>query len=336
MKNVLYIGNKLDSKTSNLSAIHTLGLLLESEGYTMYYASSKTNKLLRLLDMAWSCLRFSKKVDIVLVDTYSTLNFFYALSVSQICRVLKLPYVPILHGGNLENRLKNNPHLSHLIFKYAKVNISPSKYLKVIFETHNYTNVKYIPNTIEIENYKFMARTLNSPKLLWVRSFSEIYNPTLAVKIVKKLQDDGFTCDLCMVGPDSDGSLKEVKHLAEELNIEVKFTGKLTKSKWIELSKEYNVFINTTNFDNMPVSIIEAMALGLVVVSTNVGGMPYLIENRHDGVLVNPNNENTFAEVISELINSPKSYDEMVFNARTKVEQFDWEVIKHLWFKVLQ
>ena len=56
MKNVLYIGNKLESKASNLSAIHTLGLLLENEGYAMHYSSSKKNILLRLIDMARTSL----------------------------------------------------------------------------------------------------------------------------------------------------------------------------------------------------------------------------------------------------------------------------------------
>ena len=66
------------------------------------------------------------------------------------------------------------------------------------------------------------------------------------------------------------------------------FTGKLSKQEWRDLSKDYNVFINTTNFDNTPVSVIEAMALGIPVVSTNVGGLPFLITDKVDGVLVEP------------------------------------------------
>ena len=86
-----------------------------------------------------------------------------------------------------------------------------------------------------------------------------------------------FDATLAMIGPDVDGSLTKVKDLARKKNLDVNFTGKLSKPEWINYSKDFNVFINTTNFDNTPVSVIEAMALGLPVVSTNVGGMPFLI-----------------------------------------------------------
>jgi len=98
---------------------------------------------------------------------------------------------------------------------------------------------------------------------------------------------------LCMVGPDKDETLNKAKKLATTLNIRnsITFTGVLKKEDWHKLSNNYDIFINTTNVDNMPVSIIEAMALGFPIVSTNVGGLPYLIDNKIDGLLVTPNNE---------------------------------------------
>jgi len=336
MKKILYIGNNLNNKNSNVSSINILGYLFEKEGYTLYYSSSKVNKIVRLLDMIQSCFINRKVVDFVIIDTYSTWNFYFAIVVSQLCRLLALKYILRLNGGNLEKRLKNSKWLSKIIFNNAYKLVSPSLYLNDLFKTYGYHNVVYIPNSIEIGLYPFKKREIQKIKLLWVRSFSEIYNPRLAVSIYKGLLDENIDAKLCMVGPDSDGSFSNVKLLAKKLSVEVKFTGKLSKIEWKKLSEDYNIFINTTNFDNMPVSVIEAMALGLVIVSTNVGGMPYLIEDKQDGILVGPNNEKVFIEAISELINSPKSYNEMVFNARAKVEQFDWEVIKHLWFKVLQ
>ncbi|OUS02145.1 glycosyl transferase family 1 [Flavobacteriales bacterium 33_180_T64] len=336
MKKILYIGNNLKSKKSNLSGIQTLGPLLEKEGYKMFYASSKSNKVLRLFDMVKSCLTLSKQIDLVLIDTYSTQNFYYALIVSQLCSALKLPYIPILHGGNLPKRLKRNPKMSQLLFENAKCSVAPSLYLKNAFETFNYKNVVHISNALEVINYPFLNKVYDSPKLLWVRSFSKIYNPKLAVKAFNAIKQTYPNAELCMIGPDSDGTLKDVKALVKELKLNVKFTGKLGKKEWIELSKTYNVFINTTNFDNMPVSVIEAMALGLPVVSTNVGGIPFLIHHNTTGLLVNPDSVNEMTKAILDLMTNKQNRTILIQNARIQAEQYDWVNIKKQWSNILE
>lgn len=337
MVSILYIGNNLNSKTSNITGIGVLGPLLEQEGCHLYYASSKTNKVLRLRDMLMACFKYRNKVDYVLIDTYSTQNFWYAFLVSQLCRGLSLNYIPVLHGGNLVSRLKNNPVLCRLIFKHAHKNIAPSRFIQSTFEGYGYSNVQYIPNAIELDNYRFKQRTLDEVGLLWVRSFSKIYNPELAVRILKELLDHGLNASLCMVGPDSgDGSLEATMQMAEQLEVEVTFTGKLSKAAWIELSEAYNVFINTTDFDNMPLSVIEAMALGLPVISTHVGGVPYLIAHGEDGILVEPNNATVFVKAIEELMSNPKQVEEMVLKARQKAVSLDWAQVKHQWMSILR
>ena len=335
MKNLLYIGNHLQNAQTNVSQSAVLGPLLAQSGYQVRYASDKTNKTARLWDMLWTTLSTRKKTDIVLIDTYSTQNFYYAVLVGYLCRMLNLPYIPILHGGNLPFRLKKSPKLSKNLFKNALVNVSPSLYLKSAFEALGYDNLVYIPNTLTIAKYPFYKKNYDQPRLLWVRSFSEIYNPTLAIQVLVELQQRGYNASLCMVGPDTDGSLSQVKALAKQLKVSVKFTGKLTKSEWNQLSKEYNIFINTTNFDNMPVSVIEAMALGLPVVSTNVGGLPYLITDGVDGMLVPPNDKIAMANAICSVFENLETTEAMVLKARQKVEAFDWEKVNKLWDKVL-
>ena len=129
MKSLLYIGNQFNNK-GNQSSIDILGRLLGDEGYKVFSASKKKNVVIRLLHMLWACLVHRKKVDVVLIDTYSTLNFYYAFFVSQLCRILELKYIPILHGGNLPERLKRSPRLSKAIFNYAYINVAPSEYIK--------------------------------------------------------------------------------------------------------------------------------------------------------------------------------------------------------------
>ena len=95
------------------------------------------------------------------------------------------------------------------------------------------------------------------------------------------------------------------------------------------------VFINTTNFDNTPVSVIEAMALGIPVVSTNVGGLPFLIDNGTDGLLVQPRDANAMVEAIIKLKNDTDLMTELVNNARYKVEDFAWNAVKPRWEALL-
>lgn len=333
-KRILYIGNNLVKKTNYATSMDVLGHLLGEEGFTIYKSSSKTNKFFRLLEMCFTIIRYRKKVDYILIDIYSTSNFYYALFTSQLCRFFKLKYLPILHGGNLPYRLKRNPQFSSLVFNNSYQNIAPSGYLKYEFEQKGFKTV-LIPNVIPIHQYPYKERKQIAPKLLYVRAFAEIYNPTMAIEVLKELKNTYPKAVLCMIGPDKDGTLEDVKQLINKyhLNENVEITGVLSKNEWHKKSKEFDIFINTTNIDNTPVSVIEAMALGLPVVSTNVGGMPYLIQHNVDGVLVEKNNPLVMTKEICKIVSMKNS--SLAENARKKVENFDWNAVRDLWIKLL-
>ncbi|WP_028377721.1 glycosyltransferase family 4 protein [Leeuwenhoekiella sp. MAR_2009_132] len=333
-RKILYIGNKLATKAATPTGIDTLGPNLVKEGYLVRYAGTKASKLFRFFEMLYAIVKNKSWVDYVLIDTYSTQNFWFAYYSGILCSLLSIPYIPILHGGNLPGRLKSNPESCKRLFNKSFLNVSPSLYLKEAFEKEGYT-VQHIPNAIAIERYTFKMREHIRPKLLWVRSFASIYNPLLAVKLVEEFQAEFPNVELCMVGPEKDGSLRICKDYAEKNNLPVRFTGKLSKSSWIELSQGYDIFINTTHFDNFPVSILEAMALGLPVISTAVGGIPYLITDRITGLLVEENTVTKFSEQIKDLIFKDLLAQDISANARLMVENCDWKNVKNLWHKIL-
>jgi glycosyltransferase involved in cell wall biosynthesis len=332
---ILYIGNNLTGKTKYNSTIVVLSSLLSSEGFSVTISSDKTSKLLRLLDMCFTLIKHRNKIDYILIDTFSTINFYYAFIISQLARVFNLKYIPILHGGNLPERLEKDKLLSNLIFKNSYKNVAPSNYLKSSFESKGFETM-FIPNILEIQNYKFKGRKHLEPKLFWVRAFKQIYNPTLAIKVLAMLKKEHPTAKLCMVGPFVDNSYNECLSLISELKIEksVEFTDVLLKEDWHKKSEDYDVFINTTNFDNTPVSVMEAMALGLPVVSTNVGGMPFLIDDVSDGLLVTKSNESEMTNAILSILDN--KYPNLAVNARKKVENFSWDANKEKWFQILK
>ncbi|WP_396211698.1 glycosyltransferase family 4 protein [Flavobacterium sp.] len=333
---LLYIGNKLSKHGFNATTIETLGKSFEDEGFSVIYTSDKKNQFLRLIFMVFSTCRNAKKVDYIIIDTYSTSSFWYAFFCSQMARVLNTKYIPILHGGNLPNRLKKNPFLSKMIFENAYHNLAPSKYLLNAFLENGFVSTIYIPNVLEISNYKFKERSSFEPKILWVRAFAAIYNPKMAIDVFNLIKSNYSNATLCMVGPDKDGSLEITKKYAENLGLNVIFTGGLPQKKWLELSNGYDVFINTTHIDNTPISVMEAMAMGLPIVSTNVGGIPYLLENEKDSLLVNDNDVQVMANSIIRTLENQSETFIRVQNARKKVESFDWNSVKKLWNNLLK
>ena len=333
---ILYIGNKLASSGRTPTTVDTLSKQLE-EFVDVVSVSDKFNKIARLFDMCSSVIKH-KDVDYVIIDTYSSSAFYFTLAVSFFCRILNIKYIPILHGGNLPARIERSPKMSRFIFMHSYMNVSPSGYLHHEFEIRGYPRLITIPNNIDISMYKFNIRKDFKPKLLWVRSFAETYNCTMAVEVLKRLLYKYPNAELCMVGPDKDGSMQKTLNLAEHYGIidHLRITGQMSKTEWHELSEKYDIFINTTNFDNTPVSVIEAMALGLPVISTNVGGVPYLVNDGEDVFLVPKGDASLMTEKVDYIINNPIAIQAICLKARIKAETFGWNRVKSQWQAVLK
>jgi len=335
-KKIIYIGNKLSSHGGTPTNIDTLGPQLEQLGFVLIYASSKLNMLARILDMMATIFRHRKEAGVILIDTYSTKAFYFAWICSRLSKKYKIPYIPILHGGNLPERVRNSPTLCREYLGEASTNIFISGYLRDALKDV-VTQFTIIENNIDIGKYKFIERSKVGPRLLWVRSFHEIYNPGMAIAVLSMLRKVHPDANLLMIGPDKDGTMEQCRKLAHELNVldSVIFTGKLTKEEWLRRSEAQEIFINTTNFDNLPVSVIEAQALGFPIVSTNVGGVPYLIEDQKNGLLVAPGDVEGMASAIEKYISDAKFTQSISINARKSAEQFDWQNISLKWKELL-
>lgn len=336
MKSLIYVGNKQLSQKSNPSTIDSLSKQLIREGFQVTTVSAVKNKLIRLFYMWGTILFHASKTDAVLIDTYSTLNFWYAYTCSVLCRILRIPYIPILHGGNLPHRFQTHPNVTRALCRYAHVTVVPSAYLAEHLKFYAIPRMQLIPNTIELAKYPFHQKTITTPKLLWVRAIDSIYNPELALETLVLLRQTHSDAQLTMVGPYKGNSEHEWHETLERYNVPVTMTGSLSKETWIALAKEHTVFINTTTIDNMPVSVMEAMALGLPVVSTNVGGIPYLITDEKSGLLVPSNDAKAMADAIERLVSDPVLTEQIALAARKVVEGFDWEVVKEQWKAVLK
>ena len=125
--------------------------------------------------------------------------------------------------------------------------------------------------------------------------------------------------------------------LADDLGIskQITFTGLLPKKEWISLAEKSDIFINTTHVDNMPVSIIEAMALGFPIVSTDVGGIPFLLEDGQNALFVGDNDTVGMVEKINILLRDNHLSMRLSRNARITAQQYGWDAVYPKWKKVI-
>ena len=333
-RTIIYVDNFLTAHGHTPTTGEVLTKLFEKNGYAVIRAGTKKSKPARLAEMLGIIAK--NRHAVVLIATYSTSAFYFAWAAAQLCRLLGIIYLPCLHGGNLPDRMQSNPILSRQVFGHSLTNIVVSGYLQNAVQARGWPN-RLIPNNININTYPYLHRAAVRPRLLWVRSFHHIYNPGLAIRLVADLLKTHADTTLTMVGPDKDGSLEECKKLAEELGVMsiINFTGRLSVQEWVSLSASHDIFINTTNFDNLPVSVIEAMALGMPVVSTNVGGLQYLITDHVDGILVPPGDAGAFTAQIDYLINNPLATGAISEQARKEASRYSEEIVLQQWRQLL-
>ena len=140
-----------------------------------------------------------------------------------------------------------------------------------------------------------------------------------------------------MIGPDKDGSLNHCQMLSKKYGIEdnINFLGYLSKTEWIKISRDHDIFINTSKIDNMPVSIIEMMALGLPIVSTDVGGIPFILEHGKNSLLVKNNDVQNMAYQIKYLIDKPYFASQISMRAFEDSKSFSTDLVIPEWSKII-
>jgi glycosyltransferase involved in cell wall biosynthesis len=248
------------------------------------------------------------------------------------------PYVLTLHGGNLPNYARRLPDRVRRLLESARAVTTPSDYLRNQMSAYR-SDLQLLPNALDLQAYRFRRRTQPQPALVWLRAFHEIYNPTLAPRVVQLLAADFPELRLIMVGPDKgDGSLENTREAARQLGVldRLSFPGSVPKADTPSWLEKGDIFLNTPDVDNTPVSVIEALASGLCVVSTNVGGMPYLLEHERDALLVPPDDPVAMAAAVRRLLTEPELADRLSVAARAKAEHHDWAVVLPQWEALLR
>jgi glycosyltransferase involved in cell wall biosynthesis len=337
-KSVLFLGAFPGPAPLTRYVSGDLALRLAASGWSVKVTSRSSNRFGRALQITWDALRLGRRYSAACVDLYSGPAFFWAEWACRVIHRFRKPVVLILRGGNLPAwGRRHSSRLQRLLASAAAVTC-PSPYLLAELR-HLRKDLILLSNPLDVRKYNYREKSLPLRRLAWLRAFHEIYNPELGVHVLGRIRKEYEDVCLSMMGPDQgDGSLQRTKQLARSLGIEaaVSFTGAIAKDDVPGHLEQGDIFLNTTNFDNTPVSVLEAMACGLPVVSTNVGGIPYLLEDGKTALLVPPNNAEAMANAVTRLLREPDLALSLARHGRRQVEAFDWKFVLPQWERLLE
>jgi len=331
MKNACYIGNFLPAGSHTPQICEILSELFSVKGIHIIKGGKYKSIFLRYLDMSLTLIWNRKKIELVLIDTFSGRAFLWAYTCGLLAKLLQIPYIPVLHGGKIPLYFKKKQRFIKLYLKNAHKIVCPSDYLYRWTETMGFSP-EIIQNPIKIKAYIFKERPQFKAKLLWVRRYHAIYNPLMAVKILHHLQSRYPESTLTMAGPDG-GEKKNCLDLSQSLGIneKCKFYDLLSKSDLIELTQQHDIFLNTTHYDNIPMTLIEMAAMGIPIVSTNAGGIPLVFEHEFSALLTNDNDFDLMTLSIIKLLKYPAKYQNMISNAKKITQNYSEDSVWSKW-----
>ena len=124
---ILFAGNFLCKHGMNPTFLELLATDLKNK-YPIHIVSDKKNKIFRLLDMLCQFYKHIYKIDLVIIDIYSSHAYYFGLIMAIVSKIHNKPYLLVLSGGNLGERLKYSSSFKSIL-NNSTSNISPSKYL---------------------------------------------------------------------------------------------------------------------------------------------------------------------------------------------------------------
>ncbi len=335
---VLLVGNFLSQHVSTRAVCEELAERLTGAGWQVLTTSGRIARLPRLLAMQQSIWRYRRSFDVAQIDVFSGNAFFWAEAAAWSLERLAKPFVLTLHGGLLPDFARRWPRRVRRLLGAAAAVTTPSRYLEEAMAPYR-RDLLLLPNPLELGAYAFVPRREPAPKLVWLRAFHATYVPELAPRVLAKVREVRPEATLTMIGPDKgDGSLERTRRTAAGLGVTdgLQVVLGVPKSEVPRALAAGDVFLNTTAADNTPVSVLEAMACGLVVVSTNAGGLGYLLEHGRDALLVPPGDAEAMAAATMRLLTEPGLAAELGQAGRVKVEAFDWSRILPAWQVLLR
>lgn len=325
MEKILFICNYKPGVGGISGQVEILQRKLSEEGYETAIFSTKSSAWNRLWMMP-KLRRTARGFDVLHIHCCSEWGFIPAVMGVKVGRKLGKRVVLTYHGGGGASFFDRHPRLVHRYLTRTDVNIVLSGFLARVFDKHHlpYT---IIPNIIELDESRFRQRETVQPKFISIRSHEELYNIPCILRAFQIVQTHVPEASLTLVG---DGTQHEsLIRQADTMGLKnVVFTGRVSNEQIYDYLGQADVMLSAPKIDNMPVSLIEAMNAGLLVISSRVGGVPYMVDDGENGLLFQSDNDAELAEKMEWAVTHPVEANNITRQAFQSVKKYSWECVR--------
>ena len=309
--------------------------MLEAAGYPVIAVSTSQSRYMRLAEIAATIVRRRHEIDVLVVYTYGLMSFVVEDLATALGRRFGIPIVMAPCGGTLPWFMKKFPRWTARVFARADVLVCQSSYLARAFQERGH-HPRVIPNIIDLAGYRHRRRDVLAPRLFWMRTFEDLYNPLLALRTLARVCVHYPEATLVLAGQDAPFR-QVVEARVRELGLAraVRFAGFLDLAGKQREADASDIFLNTPRIDNRPICVVEAAALGLPVVSTDVGGMRDLLVHEQTALLVPDDDDRAMADAVLRLVADSELAQRLSVNGRALAEHSAIDLVQPQWERLL-
>jgi glycosyltransferase involved in cell wall biosynthesis len=272
------------------------------------------------------------KADVVHVFSASYSSFLLApLPAIAIARLLGRPVVLNYHSGEAPDHLARS-RVARAVLARVSRNVVPSRFLADVFQQFG-LEASVVSNTIDLEQFPFRDRDPLRPRILSTRNLGYPYNVACTVRAFQEIQRRHADATLTLVGGGSDEPA--LRALAADLGVRnVHFPGRVAPDAIARAYADHDIYLQSPDIDNMPLSVLEAFASGLPVVSTSVGGVPVMLTDGQHGWLAPRNDHQALAAHVLWLLENPAAARGVARAARETCELRTWSRVRDEWLRL--
>jgi glycosyltransferase involved in cell wall biosynthesis len=252
----------------------------------------------------WRLLTELPDADVVHIYSASYWSFLIAPAPAMVLsRLFGKRVLLNYHSGEAADHLARWGWHAVPLLHLADRIVVQSPYLQSVFAGHGLA-ATVIPNALDARGFRFRVRNPPAPRLLTNRNHEVHYGVATVLRAFAAIQHRIPDASLIVVGSGSETG--RLRALADELGLRnVEWAGSVPIAEMPAMYDRADVFLNGSEIDNMPLSILEAYAAGLPVVSTAAGGIPMLVEDGVSGLLVPVGNAPALAQAALRVITEP-------------------------------